>query len=98
MNGLFRETVFGRIVHLASGGKLFQTEEQRDPSRLQRYMLAKSASTSDESIKTAIEVPALRTRDAEKDGSSDTLCGDNVDAEKGSDYELIDWLENDSEV
>jgi hypothetical protein len=98
MNGLFRETVFGRIVHLASGGKLFRTEEQLDPSRLQRYMLTESASTSTESVRTAVEVPALPTGDAEKNSSSDTLRGDKVDPEKGSDYELIDWLENDSEV
>lgn len=80
MQDLIRETVFGRLVHLASGGKLFPPAEQRDPSRLQRYIVTKSASESEASITAA-------TDDNEK-----------VNPEKGKDFELIDWIENDPEV
>ena len=82
MRDLIRETVFGRIVHLVSGGKLFASEEQRDPSRLQRYIVTKSGSSSGTSV-----LPA-----------TDVLEGEKVDQEKGTDYELIDWIENDPEV
>jgi hypothetical protein len=78
MQDLVRETVFGRFVHLASRGKLFAPAEQRDPSKVQRYFLAKSGSSSGTSL--------------------NALEGDKIDREKGSDYELIDWGENDSEV
>ena len=78
MQDLVRETIFGRLVHLVSGGKLFAPAEQRDPSRLQRYILTKSGSSSGTSV--------------------NALDGENIDREKGSDYELIDWIENDPEV
>lgn len=81
MHQLFRETVFGRLVHLASGGKFFPSEEQSDPSRLQRYMKSNSASSSGTSIK-----------------STDVPEGEKVNPEKGLDFELIDWIENDPEV
>ena len=82
MHGLIRETVFGRLVHLASRGKLFPQEEQRDPSRLQRYMMTESASTSETCVQAA----------------TDSLEGEKVDTEKGSDFQLVDWIENDPEV
>jgi hypothetical protein len=82
MHDLIRETVFGRIVHLASRGKLFPPEEQRDPSRLRRYIITTSASTSGTSVKAA----------------TDSLEGEKVDSEKGSDFQIVDWIENDPEV
>lgn len=82
MQDLLRETIFGRIVHLVSGGKLFPPAEQRDPSRLQRYIVTKSGSTSESSVSASSNVPLVEKRNPEK----------------GNDYELVDWLENDSEV
>jgi MFS transporter, DHA1 family, multidrug resistance protein len=114
MNDLFRETVFGRIVHLASGGKFFQQEEQRDPSRLQRHIITKPVSISVETLQDAAEPPAFLDSDSEKGSDEDTLPGDEVnpentsdvdtlpgdrlDAEKGSDFQLIDWIDDDPEV
>jgi hypothetical protein len=99
MNNLLRETVFGRLVHLVSGGKFFQPEEQRDPSRLQRYIITKSASTSDESIRATANAANDPKGDNEKGSDADTLNGgDKVDPEKGNDFQLIDWIENDPEV
>jgi MFS transporter, DHA1 family, multidrug resistance protein len=114
MNDLFRETFFGRIVHLASGGRFFQQEEQRDPSRLQRYVITKLVSTSAETLQDAAEPPAFLDSDSENGSDEDTLPGDEVnpengsdvdtlpgdrpDPEKGSDFQLIDWIDNDPEV
>ena len=33
-----RDTVFGRLLHLASGGRLFRWEEEKDPTILERYL------------------------------------------------------------
>ena len=83
MQDLIRETVFGHIVHAASGGKLFAPPEQRDPSLLQKYMITKSsASASGDSLNPFAETPA----------------SEKSDPEKGGDHQLVDWTENDSEV
>ncbi len=37
MKDLFRETLFGRLVRLASGGKLLAYNEERDPTNLKQY-------------------------------------------------------------
>lgn len=79
MYDTIRETVFGRIVNVTSGGKFFPPEEQRDPSLLQRYTVIKSPSASDPSIQTGTEARVH-------------------DTEKGSDYQLVDWNDNDPEV
>ena len=46
MKDLFRETVFGRLVHLASGGRFFKRDEELDPSTVLRYSLNQSESSS----------------------------------------------------
>ena len=81
MRDLLRETIFGRLVHLASGGKLFQTVEQLDPSKLDRYRTTDSRSTSRNSI----------------EGPADAVGGTKADPEKGKDFKLVDWTENDQE-
>lgn len=100
MNDLISETVFGKLAYFASRGKLFQPPEQRDPSRLQRYIITKPVSLSGESVKdTASTGNNDPTKsDNEKGSDTDTLRGSlKVDAEKGSDVQLVDWLENDPE-
>ena len=82
MYELLRETIFGRIIHLVSQGKLFSYEEQRDPSRLQRYIATESAPASETPTET----------------SPHSLDHQEADPEKGSDVQLVDWVENDSEV
>ena len=46
MKDLFRETVFGRLVHLASGGRFFRRDEELDPSTILQYSLNQSESSS----------------------------------------------------
>ena len=87
MPDLIADSVFGRIVNLASGGKVFAPIEQRDPSRLVPYAAPKSTSSSDSNLPVE---PAL---DEKADHADD---GDG--AEKGTDTQLVDWLENDPEV
>ena len=82
MRDLFRETVFGRFVHFASGGSLFAHAEQRDPSLLQKYRVNKSSASSDTSVNAAL---------GDREGVK-------TDPEKGSDVLLVDWVENDPEV
>lgn len=118
MQDLFRETVFGRIAHLVSGGKLFSTNEQRNPALLQRYLateltstaatsrtaISRSATTSHSNLKEDGDLQRLNvlnsaaTSRVSVRGDSDALANNKVDAEKGSDFQLVDWSENDREV
>ena len=41
MSHPFRDTVFGRVSSLVSGGRLFRWEERKTPSRLDAYRLVK---------------------------------------------------------
>lgn len=82
MQDLIRETVLGQVIRLVSRGKLFPPPEQRDPSIVQRYMVGLSTSSSG-TLETAAEVaPAV----------------EKMDAERGADFQLVDWIENDPEV
>lgn len=51
MKDLFRETVFGRLVHLASGGRFFRRDEELDPSTILQYGLNHSESSSRSNLK-----------------------------------------------
>lgn len=51
MKDLFRETVFGRLVHFASGGSFFSRDEELDPSSILRYSFDNSESSSRSDIK-----------------------------------------------
>ena len=50
MRDLFRETVFGRLVHLASEGRFFRRDEELDPSTILPYSLDPSESSSRSNI------------------------------------------------
>ena len=80
MKDLFRETVFGRLVRLASGGKLFSYQEESDPSTLKQYQPI----DSETSIPAALDIrgrPILRE--------------DGQDQEKGADHLLVEFSPND---
>ena len=81
MHDFFRETTFGRIVHLASRGKLFPATKL-DPSKIQRYTMISSAS-----ISITVE-----------NAAADTPKGAKIDRENGSNFQLVEWDENDPEV
>lgn len=51
MKYLFRETVFGRLVHLAPGRRLLVRDEELDPSTILRYSLDSSEASSRSDIK-----------------------------------------------
>lgn len=46
MKDLFRETVFGRLVHLASGSWFSRRDEELDPSTMLQYSVDHSESSS----------------------------------------------------
>jgi hypothetical protein len=54
MFDFFRDTVFGRLVQVASRGHLFSWEEQKDPLKLQGYHITEPPSSSETSIDTSI--------------------------------------------
>lgn len=81
MDDLIRETVFGRLVHSVSGGRLFQTVEERDPSILEKYRKSRSATESEISVNSG----------------ANAVDGVKKDPEKGKDFQLVDWTENDRE-
>ena len=82
MRSFFRDTVFGRIANLASGGRAFPEEEQRDRSRLQRYVVKKIPLDSETST----------------EAGQDNTKAEKIDPERGNDFQLVDWIENDPEV
>lgn len=97
MKDLFRETVFGRLVRLASGGKLFAYDEELDPSTLQKYQPIDSESSS-----TSFNVDGKQTHqkdgkasDPEKIPIADQERPIPIDQEKGADHFLVAWGPND---
>ncbi len=88
---LFQDTAFGHIVRLISGGKLFAWAEQNDSSVRDRYLhsrrkVYRSGSDSD-------SPPTNFSSSDEEHGNST-----DDDAEKGKDFHLVDWIENDPQV
>lgn len=62
MTDLFRETVFGRLLHLASGRRLFRRDEELDPSTILQYSLNQSESSSRSNV-SGIETDAEKGKD-----------------------------------
>ena len=100
MKDLFRETVFGRIVRLASGGKLFAYKEELEPAILQKYQPVDSESSSS----TSLNIEGKQTdqkdgnpSDAEKESppAVDQVNPASIDQEKGGDNLLVTWTPND---
>ena len=106
MRDLFRESFVGRVLHIVSGGKLCRTAEQLDPSLLNPYMPgANEASRYSPSEKTVAPstrqntgVPPSPTSEKSAEAGDWNNSHGRVDAEKGRDFQLITWLENDPEV
>ena len=91
MKDLFRETAFGRLIRLASGGKLFAYDEELDPSTLKRYQLKDSELSS---TSTSLNVTGTQNHDRDEK-ASDPEKPPNMDQEKGGDHLLVDWDPND---
>lgn len=143
MPDLIADSVFGRIVHLVSRGRLFASIERREPSRLIPYSLPKSnrssnSSNSDLHAQSPNEEKAdptdtqlrswmekvfapMEKRDsfrlrpysvAFRSFDSDLsdlfaqsaiwqkvdLVNNNSNAEKGTDAQLVEFIENDPDV
>ncbi|MCJ1417425.1 hypothetical protein MMC32_003769 [Xylographa parallela] len=96
MKDLFRETVFGRLVRLASGGKLFAYDEELEPLILQKYQLTDSESSSAHNInggKTRQNVgKASYPRDSFVVDQGRAIT---IEQEKGADHLLVTWDTND---
>ena len=87
MKDLFRETVFGRLIHLVSGGKLFNYDEELSPSTLQKYQPKQSQSWS---ASTSLQVDDRENHQI--DGQEQPIT---TDREKGPDHLLVDWTIDD---
>lgn len=94
MKDLFRESTFGRIVNLVSGGKYFAYDEVLDPSSIDKY---RSKSITSDSSTTSLD----NEKERKIPGGSDNGLLQNpvnplpIDQEKGSDTLLVDWAPND---
>lgn len=93
MKDLFRETAFGRLVRLASGGKLFAYDEELDPSTLKKYQPVNSDSSS-----TSLSLDGRQSQEKDGDASHPArspLAGQATpiptDREKGPDHLLVAW-------
>jgi len=91
MRNLLRESAFGRLVRLASGGKLFAYEEELNPSILQKYQPIASESSSSTTLKTDGQQSHSRDDQVTKPENIATP----IDQEKGADHLLVDWAPND---
>ncbi len=88
---LFQDTAFGHLVRFVSGGKIFGWAEQKDSSVRDRYLhsqrkIYRSGSDSDS--------PPTNFASTNKKQGNTT----DEDAEKGKDFHLVDWIENDPQV
>lgn len=106
MRDLFRESFLGRLLHLATGGRLCQTAEQLDPSLLEVYRegaLTRRASSERTLSPADRDGQAVRRSNSEKsaklgdDGLVTPAATANAEAEKGHDYQLVTWTEGDPE-
>ena len=97
MKDLFRETVFGRLVRIALGGKLFAYDEELDPSTLQKYQLIDSESSS---TSLSLDGEQKPEKDGKASDPGESPIADQerpirIDQEKGADHLLVDWAPND---
>lgn len=99
MKDLFRETVFGRLVRLASGGKLFAYDEEIDSSILEKYQPLDSESSS---TSTSLNVGGKQIHQKHgKVPDPETIADQErpipIDQEKGADHLLVQWAPNDAQ-
>jgi hypothetical protein len=80
MHDFFRETVFGRIVHYVSRGRLFSMAEQRAISKAQKYA-AGSTSTSITFGDTTADTPETQMVDLENDNKFQLVDWEENDPE-----------------
>ena len=88
---LFRETTFGRLLRLVSGGKLFAYDEELDPSNLKPYQNIDSKTSSSS---TSLNLDGTQKHN-QNGPISDSANPPIADQEKGPDYLLVDWTTND---
>ena len=87
MKDLFRETAFGRLVRLISGGKLFGYEEELNPLFLKKYQPNDSGTLS-----SSTSLPADSKHTQPDEGQETPIP---LDQEKGSDHLLVGWAPDD---
>ncbi len=88
---LFQDTAFGHLVRFISGGKIFAWAEEKDSSVRDLYL--RSQRKSYRSGSDSDSTPANFASSDEEHGNST-----DDDAEKGKDFHLVDWIENDPQV
>ena len=96
MKDLFRETIFGRLVRLASRQKLFAYDEELDPSILQQYQPVDSESSSAHNIDGEQTYQKVGTvSDTQESFVAGQERSMTIDQEKGADHVLVTWGVND---
>ena len=95
---LFRETLFGRLVHSASGGGRFKRDEELDPSIMLLYTPGPSPSSSRSNFKESLD-GTLRGKDSEESLDDREKRKDSEesldDREKRKVERLVQWAVND---
>ena len=89
-----RDSIFGRCLHLASGGKLLRYKEQREPSLWQsrlrnEKLMAVNRERGNSSLFSSRQ--SSRTVVVLDDGASDTTASTLAEAESGPAPNLVDW-------
>ena len=99
MKDLFRETVFGRLLRAASGGKMFGYNEELHLANLQKYQLAEpdSSATSHTLEGKDVNQDRVEATGAEQPSISSQDTQNAIDHEKGEDHFLVTWLPNDAD-
>ena len=97
MRELLQDTAFGALVRLVTRGKYLAWEDQYDTNALQRYLSTASTPAARTQSRRLERQQTSKSKDVEDGGSDSGAESFDEDPDKErSDYELIDWLPNDS--
>ncbi|KAI4120449.1 MAG: hypothetical protein LQ338_007008 [Usnochroma carphineum] len=99
MAELFRETVFGRLIHLATGGKLFGYDDRASLRILEKRRPSHSESstsslTVEDTQSNSQDDKASRLVEASHTGRKGPVA---TDPEKAGNHLIVEWSPNDSQ-
>ena len=105
MKDLIRDTIFGHMVNILSGNRVFRYPEEDDPSLVDKYInQEKSLELQQTGTTSSLQPTKTKSRqeqpDSEKDENQSNHSSPNASAdelEKGRDRTIIDWSEGDSD-
>ena len=95
MRELLQDTAFGFFVRTITRGRLLEWEDQYEPNALEKYL----STASTPAMRRERSRAEQKAADLETPSDSDQdLAKPEAQEDAHDEYELIDWLPNDSKV